>query len=293
MNAFVGSRQDLLARSRRRRAVVHPRGDDAQRARNERAGTRADDAVPCHIIHVAMAPCGEPIEQPPFRDVEVGVRDADILESQRLAPTADVRRRARSSRARPEVREGLRDAWTWRKRTGLRRQPDVHRQPFIFPIAAATEAAGARLAQALDGRHDRDAVGRPRRRQDDAGRADALRALGWTGPVKSPSYPLVEHYPLSSIYFYHFDFYRFADPSEWDTAGLADCFHPGAVCLIEWPERVAGRLPLPDLALTLTYPADPSALRAGTRAGRRKRRRGERCLAAIISVDCRQASSHA
>ena len=111
-----------------------------------------------------------------------------------------------------------------------------------------------------------------------------LRARGWAGSVKSPSYPLVEHYLLSSLYFYHFDFYRFADPSEWETAGLADCFHPGAVCLIEWPERVAGRLPSPDVALTLTYPADPSrsgrelALSAHTEDG-------ERCLAAMISVN--------
>ncbi len=119
-----------------------------------------------------------------------------------------------------------------------------------------------------------------------------LRALGWAGPVKSPSYPLVEHYPLSSIYFYHFDFYRFTDPSEWDTAGLADCFGPDAVCMIEWPERVAGRLAPPDVALTLTYPADPS------RSGRElalvaQTDGGERCLAAIISVDCGQAYSHA
>ncbi len=75
----------------------------------------------------------------------------------------------------------------------------------------------------------------------------ALRALGWTGPVKSPTYTLVEHYPFSSLYFYHFDFYRFADPSEWETAGFADCFRDDAVCLVEWPERVAGLLPPADI----------------------------------------------
>lgn len=113
-----------------------------------------------------------------------------------------------------------------------------------------------------------------------------LRALGWTGPVKSPSYTLVEHYPLSSLYFYHFDFYRFADPSEWETAGLADCFRSDAVCMIEWPERVAGLLPSPDLAVTLAYPADPAAPgRALTLVANTED--GERCLAAITSYGVR------
>jgi tRNA threonylcarbamoyladenosine biosynthesis protein TsaE len=149
--------------------------------------------------------------------------------------------------------------------------------------ATATEAAGARLAPALSG-------GMIVTLSGDLGAGKTtlvrgcLRALGWTGPVKSPSYPLVEHYPLSSLYFYHIDFYRFADPSEWETAGLADCFGPEAVCLIEWPERVAGRLPPPDVALTLGYPADPASpgrvlvLSAATEDG-------ERCLAAMTSID--------
>ena len=152
-----------------------------------------------------------------------------------------------------------------------------------LPDAGATEAAGARLAPALEGGMVVTLAG-----DLGAGKTTlvrgCLRALGWTGSVKSPTYPLVEHYSLSSLYFYHFDFYRFADPDEWETAGLADCFHRDAVCLVEWPERVAGRLPIADLALTLTYPRDPSApgrelaLSAQTESG-------ARCLAAMIAVD--------
>src|SRR3982751_3797577 len=70
-----------------------------------------------------------------------------------------------------------------------------------------------------------------------------LRAMGWTGPVKSPTYTLVEYYPFSSLYLYHFDFYRFADPGEWETAGFADYFRGDSVSLIEWPERGAALLP--------------------------------------------------
>ena len=149
--------------------------------------------------------------------------------------------------------------------------------------AAATESAGRAFARGLTGGMVVTLSGELGAGKTSFARG-VLRGLGWTGPVKSPTYTLLEHYPLSNIYLYHFDFYRFADPSEWETAGLADCFHAGAVCLIEWPERVAGRLPGPDLALTLTYPADPSApgreltLSAHTEVG-------ERCLAAVIAVD--------
>jgi tRNA threonylcarbamoyladenosine biosynthesis protein TsaE len=80
-----------------------------------------------------------------------------------------------------------------------------------------------------------------------------LRGLGWRGPVKSPSYALVEHYFVSSLYFYHFDFYRFGDPDEWRFTGFAEYFRPGSICVIEWPERIGGWLPEIDLAARLDY----------------------------------------
>ena len=110
----------------------------------------------------------------------------------------------------------------------------------------------------------------------------ALRALGWTGPVKSPTYTLVEHYAISRLYFYHFDFYRFADPSEWETAGIAEYFRDDAVCLVEWPERVAGLLPLADVDLTLAHPASGRSGRDLTISTNTEA--GERCLAAIDRV---------
>ena len=147
---------------------------------------------------------------------------------------------------------------------------------------AATEGAGARLAPNLR-------PGMVITLSGDLGTGKTtlvrgcLRALGWQGSVKSPTYTLVEHYPFSSLYFYHFDFYRFADPSEWNTAGLADCFRDDSVCVIEWPERAGPTLPPPDLALMLEHPHDSRTggrdlkLRAGTAAG-------ERCRNAILGV---------
>jgi len=79
----------------------------------------------------------------------------------------------------------------------------------------------------------------------------ALRALGITGTVRSPTFTLVEPYVVSSLNFYHFDFYRLADPQEFSLAGFRDMFGPAAVCLIEWPERAGGRLPQADLRIAL------------------------------------------
>jgi tRNA threonylcarbamoyladenosine biosynthesis protein TsaE len=80
-----------------------------------------------------------------------------------------------------------------------------------------------------------------------------LRALGHAGRVKSPSYALVEPYALSSINFYHFDFYRFKNTAEWLSSGFQEYFNPGAVCVVEWPERAGGLLPPPDLQVRLEF----------------------------------------
>lgn len=78
-----------------------------------------------------------------------------------------------------------------------------------------------------------------------------LRAMGYQGKVKSPTYTLVELYKLSNLCFYHFDFYRFSEPDEWIDAGFRDYFGSEAVCFVEWPEKAGGLLPPPDLEIRL------------------------------------------
>jgi tRNA threonylcarbamoyladenosine biosynthesis protein TsaE len=131
-------------------------------------------------------------------------------------------------------------------------------QTTLFLAAeAATERLGAAMAHAIE--HERAAIavsGLVIGLSGDLGAGKTslvraiLRTLGVTGPVKSPTFALLEPYVVSSLDFYHFDFYRFKDPREFEAAGFRELFGPGAVCAIEWPER-AGGLPAPDLALTL------------------------------------------
>ena len=78
-----------------------------------------------------------------------------------------------------------------------------------------------------------------------------LRGLGFSGRVKSPTYTLVELYVVSKLNLYHFDFYRFGEPEEWQEAGFRDLFNETNICLVEWPEKAGELLPPPDLRITL------------------------------------------
>ena len=78
-----------------------------------------------------------------------------------------------------------------------------------------------------------------------------LRALGYAGRVKSPTYAVVEPYTLSRLHLYHFDFYRFSEKAEWVNCGFRDYFSPATACIVEWPERAGGLLAPPDLEIRL------------------------------------------
>ncbi len=88
-----------------------------------------------------------------------------------------------------------------------------------------------------------------------------LHALGVTGRVKSPTYAVVEPYELPALNIWHFDFYRFHDPSEWRDAGFRDIFAGPGLKLAEWPDKAAGFLPRADLVIALDV-VDESARRA-------------------------------
>ena len=78
-----------------------------------------------------------------------------------------------------------------------------------------------------------------------------LRALGVTGAIKSPTYALVERYPIPGGEAAHLDLYRLAAAAELDFLGLDELAAEATLWLVEWPERGAGSLPPPDLRLAL------------------------------------------
>lgn len=105
-----------------------------------------------------------------------------------------------------------------------------------------------------------------------------LRALGVTGAIRSPTYTLVERYPLAGGgEALHLDLYRIADAGELEFLGLAGV--DAALWLIEWPERGGSRLPKADLRveLALENSGRGAVLAADTEAGRR-------WLAALVHI---------
>ena len=98
-----------------------------------------------------------------------------------------------------------------------------------------------------------------------------LRALGVQGRIKSPTYAVVEPYELPDFAIWHFDFYRFSDPREWEDAGFRELFTSPGLKLVEWPEKAGRFLPRADLAIHLEALEDESrqvTLSAQTAVGR-------------------------
>ena len=67
--------------------------------------------------------------------------------------------------------------------------------------------------------------------------------------VPSPTFTLVQTYETSTFDIWHADLYRLSEPDEIVELGLLDAFED-ALCLIEWPDRLAELTPENALGLS-------------------------------------------
>ena len=90
---------------------------------------------------------------------------------------------------------------------------------------------------------------------------ELAKALGVTDDdVNSPSFAIINEYrsDTTAELIYHFDLYRLESLDEAFDIGVEDYFDSGAVCLIEWPERIEDILPDDTVKVHISELADGS-----------------------------------
>ena len=80
-----------------------------------------------------------------------------------------------------------------------------------------------------------------------------IQDLGFNGVVSSPTFTLAETYQTRSGPVIHIDLYRLEHEAELETIGIRDHLDGESICLIEWPQKGAGLLPVPDIMISLEY----------------------------------------
>ena len=198
-----------------------------------------------------MEPLGQPGHQPGLGGGQIHPRHAKLGDSQFACPPLNLRNELTAAEHTPQI---------------------VESDPvLLWQDEADTAAFAQRMAQLPALRNAFIAL------QGDLGAGKTtlvrhlLRALGVQGRIKSPTYAVVEpHEGAEGLQAWHFDFYRFSDPREWEDAGFRDIFASPGLKLAEWPDKAAAMLPTPDLVLRLDVNADDTRtvhLHAGTAAG--------------------------
>lgn len=133
----------------------------------------------------------------------------------------------------------------------------------LLPTADATRELGQRLGRAL-----RSMTGPPQvialNGELGAGKttfvAGVLSGMDIHGPVRSPTFTLIEPFESGTRRIYHLDLYRLAGAQDLEALGLRDLHDADHTLLIEWAERGAGGLPPVDLSLQFRYaPGDAAS----------------------------------
>ena len=128
----------------------------------------------------------------------------------------------------------------------------------FLPDTDATEALGQAVARARPGGAVVELRGDLGAGKSTLARA-LLRALGVAGAIRSPTYTLVERYPVEGGEAWHLDLYRIGDAGELEFLGLDE--GAAELWLVEWPERGGAALPRADLQVDLSVEGNGRAAR--------------------------------
>ena len=85
-----------------------------------------------------------------------------------------------------------------------------------------------------------------------------IKSLGYSGSVTSPTYNLIQEYPVLNGVVYHMDLYRLTDAAELEFLALEDLWSPESLFLVEWPERGEGFLQPPTHLVSIQKPVSKS-----------------------------------
>lgn len=198
-----------------------------------------------------MEPLGQPLHQTGFGARQIDARDPDLGESEFPGQSLNPKHELMAAN-HPPIVETQSASLTWRS--------EEDTDAFARALAALPALRNAFVALHGDLGAGKTTFVR-----------HLLRALGIAGRIKSPTYAVVEpHEAPDGLAIYHFDFYRFNDPREWEDAGFRDIFAGPGLKLAEWPDNAAGHIPPADLALhieTMTDDTRTVTLRAHTAHG--------------------------
>ena len=208
-------------------------------------------------MHLAMEPLGQPLHQTRLGARQIDAGDPDLGESQFPGQGLNSNHELMATDHLPIVEtvdmQSTARLLTWRD--------EADTDTFARKLAASSALRNAFIALHGDLGAGKTTFVR-----------HLLRAQGIAGRIKSPTYAVVEpHETPDGLAIFHFDFYRFSDPREWEDAGFRDIFAGPGLKLAEWPDNAAGRLPPADLTLTIETMTDDTrnvTLVANTANGR-------------------------
>ncbi len=94
-----------------------------------------------------------------------------------------------------------------------------------------------------------------------AGKTTFIKAvceeLGVTDVINSPTFAIINEYRAGNgELIYHFDFYRINKEEEAFDFGYEDYFYSGALCFVEWPEKIEKLLPPESVEVHITTDAN-------------------------------------